>query len=150
MSEIFITSLKLFCGQTRSTDRIAGSGRNRERVPTTRLFNFARDSVGLCTIQRSRKNRVRAVDSQERLQRLAVVVRRVRYEVVKRVPKPGLSEHLERRARHPSVDVEHFCSPVAGESLPHRITQLIYRLVSAAGEEDNVIATDGHTLCATL
>ena len=43
-------------------------------------------------------------------------------EVVERVAKARLSEHLERRARHPAVDVEYFCSPVAGESLPHRIT----------------------------
>ena len=144
ISEIFMTSLKLFCGQTRSTDRIAGSGRNRERVPTTLLFSFARDSVGLCTIQRSRKNRVRAVDSQERLQRLAVVVRRVRYEVVERVPEPGLSEHLERRASHPPIDVDFFKRIIAGKALIDRIRHL-----QPESEETRCTAYGGLTRCAT-
>lgn len=43
---------------------------------------------------------------QEALERLAEGVRRVVHEVVERVPERRLTEHLERRARHPAVDVD--------------------------------------------
>ena len=46
------------------------------------------------------------MSSQKELQGFAVRVRGVLREVVERVPKPCLPEHLERRASHPTIDVD--------------------------------------------
>ena len=45
-------------------------------------------------------------DSQVHLDGLAVLVRRVFIEVVERITKPGLPEHLQGHACHPAVDIQ--------------------------------------------
>ena len=55
------------------------------------------------------RHKTRQKHVQEELEGLAVCVRRIVQEIIKGVPKPGLSEHLKRSTCHPAVDVQLFC-----------------------------------------
>ena len=63
-------------------------------------------------------------DSQEHLQRLSERVRRVSRKVVERVPQPCLSQHLQRRARHPPIHVEDTARTVRREAGRHRLADI--------------------------
>ena len=66
-----------------------------------------------------------ARDAQKELQGVSVLVRGLSDEVVERVSKPGLSEHLQRSAAVPAVHVEDLCGAVFRQSAPQSDFELL-------------------------